>query len=154
MNKREQDSISALVWLVMAIAICLGSVRLSLGKFHQPGPGFFAFISGAILGLLSLVVFLQSFKKQSWDERKVFWPNPRRGLKMTYVVIALILYAIGMNYLGFSFSTLLFLGFLLRGIDPQRWRVVFAWSILGTITCWGIFKYWLDVQLPGGIVGF
>jgi putative tricarboxylic transport membrane protein len=154
MNKRERDRITALVWLVVAIAICFGSVRLSLGNFHHPGPGFFSFVSGAVLGILSLVVFFQSLRKQAGDKRKAFWPNPGRGLKMTYVVIALILYAIGMNYLGFSLATLLFLGFLLRGIDPQRWRVVFAWSILGTIICWGIFKYWLDVQLPGGIVGF
>jgi putative tricarboxylic transport membrane protein len=154
MNKGERDRISSLVWLVVAIAICFGSVRLSLGNFHRPGPGFFSFLSGAVLGILSILVFLQSFKEQPGDIRKAFWPNSRRGSKMAYVVIALILYSIGMDYLGFSLSTLLLLGFLLRGIDPQRWRVVFAWSILGTIFCWGIFKYWLGVQLPGGIVGF
>ena len=154
MNKRERDRISTLVWLIMAMAICFGSIRLSLGNLHRPGPGFFSFLSGAVLGILSILVFLQSFKKQSGDMRRAFWPNPQRGLKMTYVVIALILYAIGMDYLGFSLSTLLFLGFLLRGIDPQRWRVVIAWSILGTIISWGIFKYWLRVQLPGGILGF
>jgi len=154
MNRRERDRISTLVWLIVAMAICFGSVKLSLGNLHRPGPGFFSFLSGAVLGILSILVFLQSFKEQSGDIRKAFWPNPRRGLKMTYVVIALVLYAIGMNYLGFFLSTLLFLGFLLRGIDPQRWGVVFAWSILGTIISWGIFKYWLNVQLPGGIVGF
>ena len=154
MNKRERDRISTLVWLIMAIAICFGSVRLSLGNFHRPGPGFFSFLSGAVLGILSILVFLQSFKEQPGDIRKAFWPNSRRGLKMAYVVIALILYSIGMDYLGFSLSTLLLLGFLLRGIDPQRWRVVIAWSVLGTIICWGIFKYWLNVQLPGGIFGF
>ncbi len=154
MNKRIRDRISTLVWLVVAIAICFGSVKLSLGTLHRPGPGFFSFLSGAALGILSILVFLQSFKGQSVDTREAFWPNPKRGLKMTYVVIALFIYAIGMNYLGFSLSTLLFLGFLLRGVDPQRWRVVIAWSILGTIISWGIFMYWLRVQLPGGFVGF
>ena len=154
MNRRERDRISTLVWLVVAIGICFGSVRLSLGNFHRPGPGFFSFLSGAVLGILSILVFLQSFKEQSGDTKTAFWPNSRRGLKMAYVVIALVLYAIGMNYLGFSLSTLLFLGFLLRGIDPQRWRVVIAWSVLGTIVSYWTFKYWLDVQLPGGIIGF
>ena len=154
MIKREKNRMSALVWIAVAIAICFGSVRLSLGNIHQPGPGFFSFVTGALLAILSFFVFLQSFKEEPGDERKAVWPNPQRTLKMAYVVIAMIFYAIGMNYIGFSFSTLLFLGFLLRGIDPQRWSVVIAWSILGVIVTYGVFIYWLDVQLPGGIFGF
>lgn len=154
MNKRERDRMSTLFCLVAAIGICFGSIRLSLGSFRQPGPGFFSFLAGAILGILSFLVFLQSFKGLSGNERKAFWPNPKRTVKMIYVFIALILYAIGMEYLGFFFSTLLFLGFLLRGIDPQRWLVVLAVSIFSTILSYGIFQYWLDVQLPVGFLGF
>jgi len=153
-NKRERDRMSTLILLVVAISICFGSVRLSLGSFHKPGPGFFSFLAGAILGSLSLIVFLKSFKGLPGEEKKAFWPNPRRTLKITYVLIALILYIIGMEYLGFFFSTLLFLGFLLRGIEPQRWLVVFVWSILGSIISYGIFKHWLGIPLPGGVVGF
>ncbi len=154
MKKREKDRMCALFLLVVAIGICIGSVRLSLGELHKPGPGFFSFIAGAILGVLSFLVFLQSFKGLPGDERKAFWPKLQIVLKMAYVFIALILYTIGMEYLGFFFSTLLFLGFLLRGIEPQRWLVVLTCSILGTIVFYGIFKYWLDVQLPGGVLGF
>ena len=154
MNKRERDRITSLVLLFAAVAICIGSLRLSLGALRTPGPGFFSFLAGAILGILSFVLFLRSFKGGGEEERKAFWPNPRRGLKMTYVVIALFLYAIGMDYLGFFTCTLLFLGFLLKGIEPQKWPVVLAGSILSTAISYGIFKYWLDVPLPGGIAGF
>ena len=154
MNKRERDRISALVCLTIAIGICIGSVRLSLGRVHQPGPGFFSFLAGAILGTLSLIVFLKSLKNLPGEEKKAFLPNRKITLKMTYVFSALTLYTIGMNYLGFFFSTFLFLGFLLRGIEPQRWFVVLICSFLGTITFYGVFQYWLDVQLPGGILGF
>ena len=154
MTKRERDRISALVCLTMAVGICFGSVRLSLGGVHQPGPGFFSFLTGAILGSLSLIVFLKSFKGLIEDEKKAFLPNRKIAKKMLYVFIALTLYTIGMNYLGFFLSTLLFLAFLLRGIEPQRWFVVLTCSMLGAISFYGVFKYWLDVQLPGGILGF
>ncbi len=154
MNSWGRERMSSLFWLLMAIFICFGSVKLSVGDFHKPGPGFFSLWSGVILGTLSFLVFLQSFKGVSKDERKVFWPNPQRGLKMIYTIILLTLYAIGMNYLGFLFSTLLFLGCLLKIIEPQRWLTVFVWSILGTIGSYGIFKYWLEVQFPVGILGF
>jgi putative tricarboxylic transport membrane protein len=154
MNKRERDRMSALFWLVVAVGICSGSIRYSLGSFQKPGPGFFPFLGGAVLGILSFFVFLQTFKGLPGDERKALWSNPKGTLKVVYIFIALILYTIGMNYIGFFFSTLLFLGFLLRGIEPQRWSVVLAWSIISTIASYGIFKYTLDLQLPGGILGF
>ena len=154
MTKRERDRISALFCLTIAIGICIGSVSLSLGEVHQPGPGFFSFLTGAILGSLSLTVFLKSFKDLPGEENKALLPNRKIAKKMSYVFIALTLYTVGMNYLGFFFSTLVFLGFLLRGIEPQRWFVVLTCSILGTISFYGVFQYWLDVQLPTGILGF
>lgn len=154
MNKAERDRISALVWLGVAAGICFGSMRLSLGDLHRPGPGFFSFLSGAILGIFSFLSFVQSLKSRPGGVSKSFWSNPQRRLKMGFAILALILYAIGMNYVGFFFSTLLFLGFLFRGIDPLPWSVVFGGSILGTTASYALFKYWLDVQLPGGILGF
>ncbi len=154
MTKRERDRISSLVCLIIAIGICLGSVKLSLGGVHQPGPGFFSFLTGIILGSLSLIIFLKSFKNLPGDERSPLLPNQRLARKMLYVLIALTLYAIGMNVLGFFIGTLLFLGFLLRAVEPQRWVIVLTCSILGTIVFYGVFNYWLDVQLPAGILGF
>jgi hypothetical protein len=86
MNKREKDRVSSLLFLAVAIGICIGSIRLSLGDFHRPGPGFFSFFVGAILGLLSAIVFWQSFKELPWDEKIAFWPNPKTNLKVGYVL--------------------------------------------------------------------
>lgn len=154
MNKREKDRVSTLFLLAVAIGICFGSIRLSVGDFHKPGPGFFSFLIGVVLGVLSLFVFLRSLKSLPGDERKPFWPNPKRELKMVYVIVALILYSVGMNHLGFALATFLFLGFLLRFIDPVRWSMVLAVSILSTIAAHMIFRFWLDVSLPTGILGF
>jgi putative tricarboxylic transport membrane protein len=151
---RNRDRLSSLICLVISALICFGSIKLSLGKPQNPGPGFFSFIAGAVLGILSIAVFLQNFRSPAKEERYFFWLNSRRGLKMTCVTIALILYAIGMNLLGFFFSTILFLGFLLRAIGSQRWSLTVYISILGTTLSYVIFQFWLDVQLPKGIWGF
>jgi len=153
-NKREKDQISALLGVAIAVGICFGSIKLSLGEYHKPGPGFFPFLLGSALGAISILIFFQTFKKMTVDEGKPFWPNPQRSLKMTYILIALILYALAMNYLGFPLSTLLFLGFLLKAVEPQRWSVVLSGSILGTIFFYGVFQYWLDIPFPSGILGF
>ncbi len=48
---KNPDRLSGLFWAVEAIFICPGSLRLFLGGLHHPGPGFFSFLAGAILGL-------------------------------------------------------------------------------------------------------
>jgi putative tricarboxylic transport membrane protein len=154
MNKRERDRMGAGILIAAAVGICYGSVRLSLGGFHTPGPGFFSFLAGIVLGVLSLLSFIQSFKELPGDERKPFWPHPRGTLKVMFVFVALILYVVAMDSLGFCLTTFLFLGVLLRGIEPQRWSVVFSISVLGVLISYGIFQYWLDMQLPRGFLGF
>ncbi len=154
MNQTERDRMGAGILIAAAVGICYGSVRLTLGGFHSPGPGFFSFLAGIVLGLLSLISFVQSFKEMPGDERKPFWPNPRRTFKMAFVFAALILYVVVMEYLGFCLTTFLFLGVLLRAIEPQRWSVVFSTSILGVLVSYGVFQYWLDMQLPRGFLGF
>jgi len=149
----KQDGLSSLFWLGVAIFICFGSIRLSVGDLHNPGPGFFSLIAGGILGFFSIIVFWKSPGEKAGEKRNDFWPDPQGVLNMTWVIIALIVYAVGMNYLGFFPSTLLFLGFLLRWVGQQMWRTVIVISILVAIISYGIFQYWLDVQLPRGIWG-
>ena len=127
---------SSLVWLGIAIYICVGSLRLSLGTFHNPGPGFLSFYAGLILGGLALVVHLQSRKAPSAKrEAEPIWRNRQRGWKMVLTVLALLVYAVGMNYLGFLISTFIFLAFLLKVIEPQRWSV----ALLGSLAASGVF---------------
>jgi putative tricarboxylic transport membrane protein len=154
MKIRHRELLISMIWLAISIAICIGSVRLDLGRLSVPGPGFFSFLCGAVMGIMALVIFVQAIRSQSDDLAKPIISNPRGFLKMTYGFIALVLYAVVMEYIGFALSTVLFMGFFLRVVVAQKWRVVFACSIIPTICAYLIFKSWLDVQLPGGFLGY
>ncbi len=156
MTRRRLERITSVPWLVVGIAIAIGGFRLSLGTLNRPGPGFFAFLAGSALTILSCVNYWNNRGEASHGsvERVVIWRNRPRARRMAYALLAALLYAIGMNFLGFALSTFLFLGFILRFIDPQRWPTVLICSVLGSSGSWLIFKYWLDVQLPGGLIGY
>ena len=142
---------SSLVWLGIAIYICVGSLRLSLGSFHHPGPGFLSFYAGLILGGLALVVHLQSRKAASAQrEAEPIWSSRQRGWKMVLTVVALLVYAVGMSYLGFLISTFIFLAFLLKVIEPQRWSVALFGSLAASGTFYLLFEMGLQSQLPKG----
>ena len=69
---------------------------------------------------------------------------------MVLTVIALLAYAVGMEYLGFLVSTIFFIGFLLRAIEPRRWSIVILASLLTAVLSYCIFELWLQSQLPKG----
>src|SRR5437867_13395969 len=59
----SKDLASSLFWLAIAIFFSLeGFINLKLGSLRSPGPGFFAFWGGVVLGLLSLVLLLSYLK--------------------------------------------------------------------------------------------
>ena len=151
---KNPDRLTSMIWLALAILICSGSARFSLGDLRHPGPGFFSFVAGAILGLLSIILFWQSGRKGPQEKREAFWPNLPGGRQVIWMVIALIIYVLGMKYGGFFFSTILFLGFLLRGIGHQKWPTTISVTILAAIISHLVFQIWLDVQLPRAFLGF
>jgi putative tricarboxylic transport membrane protein len=150
MNREEGSS---LVWLGLAIIICIGSLRLSLGSFQNPGPGFFPFIAGLVMGVLAAMLYFQARRSASSakETKQPLWTNHGGVKKIVLTTIALLVYAIGMDYLGFLISTFIFFVFLLRTIEPQRWGLVILESLLASGISYVIFEIWLQAQLPRGI---
>jgi len=151
MNRERWGS---LVWLLLGIIISWGSIRLKLGDFNNPGPGFLPFVTGMILVSLSLLVFLQSGRAGEKAVPKPFLVNRQRAWKATVALIALLVYSIGMDYLGFLVSTTLFLAFLMWAVEPQRWYIVIFGSLLASAASFTIFEILLKSPLPKGIFEF
>jgi uncharacterized protein (DUF58 family) len=55
--------------------------------------------------------------------------------------------------LGFPLSTLILLLLLLKGFEPQRWRVVIPLAIGLTVLTYFLFSVLLKCELPKGLLG-
>ncbi len=80
-------------------------------------------------------------------------PNGARWGKVLFVIIALILYGALINYVGFLVVTFLLIAFLLRFVDPQSWKKVLGWALIGSIGAYLIFEVWIKLRLPKGFFG-
>jgi putative tricarboxylic transport membrane protein len=138
-----------------SLFICFGSIRLSLGSFHSPGPGLLSFFAGVILGILALILHLQS-RRVKTVRQEISPPSIERqgSLRAGIVVLALLAYSVGMQYLGFLPATAVFLGLLLRLIEPQRWSVVIGGALAASAASYGVFELWLQAGLPKGLLYF
>ena len=155
----------SIFWTVLGLAICFGAYRLSLGSPNDPGPGMFSFIAGAALTLLSLIQWINvalarsraqalSSETQLSQTVEPLFANMRGAIKAAVIVVALLVYSLSMEHLGFILSTSLFIGFLLWLVEPQRWYVIVFGSVLSSLTTYLVFKVWLDTALPVGLFGF
>ena len=50
-----------LIWVILGMGMCIGSIKLKLGNFHTPGPGFMPFLSGASLGIFGLILIVLNY---------------------------------------------------------------------------------------------
>jgi len=144
----SRDLTSALFWLAFAIFFSIESLtQLKLGTLHQPGPGFFPFWAGVVLGLLSLILLLNSLRNQ---ERLSL--SGLKSWKLLLVAGALLAYLLLLETLGFVTITFLFLFILLR-LEYKGWVFSAVSALLGALASYAIFQLWLKTQLPTGPFG-
>ena len=174
-NALRKDSLLSAFWIVCAGLICVGSYRLSLGSLSDPGPGMFPFIAGAALGVLSIVEWsnirlahrrLARAPAQTQGDHaggshvasheavEPLFTSRLGAYKVAAVLVALLIYALTMEYLGFILSTTLFIAFLLWLVERQRWYVIVFGAVLSSLATYLVFKVWLETALPIGLFGF
>ena len=145
----SKDLRSSLFWLAIAIFFSFeGFTNLKVGTLHQPGTGFFPFWGGVVLGLLSLVLLLNSLKKS--DTLSL---SGLKSPKLLLVTGALLAYLLLLETLGFVTITFLFL-FLLFRIEYRGWLFSAVSALLGAFFSYALFQLWLKTQLPAGPFGF
>ena len=152
MNKN--DRMSSGVWLLFSGYICVESLRLPLGSFRDPGPGFLPLLVGILLAALTLVSFFQARPGKAPDSREPWYPR-QRWKNLIGILCALLAYAGILDVLGFLISTFLLLVFLFRSsLEPRSWPWAIGGSLIASISCYVVFELWLRTQLPKGFLGF
>jgi hypothetical protein len=147
------DQTSSLFWLLVSVSVFIGSLRLGIGTLHNPGMGFFTFGASGILGILSLILFLQAFLQKKEVKTPPFFAGPL-WKRIILVVIVLIAYSWLMSVLGYLISTFLLMTTLLLILERKKIVFVFVSSILATVVTYLVFSKWLNCQFPDGLFGF
>jgi putative tricarboxylic transport membrane protein len=153
---KVRDRISAFCTVLFSLFVMWQSWVLGLGTLYVPDAGFLPFLSGLTLSVLSLLLFLSSFwfpRKTAAKETEVAF-DKKQLFRPLLVVVSLFFFAIFLNVLGFILSTLIFLVFLLRTVEPLKWRLVLTIAVSVSIVAYGLFDTLLKTQLPRGFLTF
>ncbi|MFZ2447116.1 MAG: tripartite tricarboxylate transporter TctB family protein [Syntrophobacteraceae bacterium] len=148
---KRNDVLSSIFFFIIGLGICFYAVRTSLGTIPKPGPGLFAFFSGAVLSVLSLGVLFQTLRLPEPASSECAVEAPR-WLNIFGLIIAILTYSLTLEYLGYVPTTLLLMLILFRLVEPQPLWVTITGGAAATGLSYLLFHL-LKIDLPIGIFG-
>ena len=152
MNLRDQ--MSGFFWLGISIFVCVESAQVSLGTFHNPGPGFLPFWAGVVLGTFSIVLILTTFLNKKGEGKLTEVWKGVGWKKVILVLFSLFLYIILLPRIGYITSTVGLMIFMSGIIKRSKLWTDIGTSLITVLASYFIFDSWLGIQLPKGIFGF
>ncbi len=147
----RSDRIAALFFIALSLFVCQQSTVIGVGSLRKPGPGLMAMGAGIGVGLLALAVLIRSFLSKP-EASGVDRANETAGRgRLLSLCVSLFVYAALVSWLGFALSTFLFVFFLLRTAESEKWWLSLLKAGLVTAGNYLVFVEWLGINLPKGI---
>jgi putative tricarboxylic transport membrane protein len=143
--------ISALTLLVLALAALLEAGKLPFGTFSSPRPGFFPLILAIFLAFFSVLLLAQEIS-QTDGESGAFPGGVALWKRISLAIGALVAFGLLFETLGYVLSTFLFIAFLLRAVERQKWWLVVVVAFCTSLVIYLLFGLLLNTPLPAGIL--
>ena len=148
---RRRELAAAAVLLVFGLFAVTQARGLRFGTVAAPGPGFFPLCLAIALSLAGIGLLVHA-----WRAAPAPAPVPT-GVRRSAVagtLASLLVYALVLEWLGFLLATFALLVFFFRALQRQSWLVVVIGSLATSLLSYLVFKTWLGVNLPGGLLHF
>ena len=145
MKRLDSEMTGSLFWIMVGVVFALGALRMRLGTFRNPGPGFIPLGIALLLLSFSLVNLMKGLAHRVRHKSVIPWRKP------AFVVASVLLYMWLLGRIGFLPSTFMLmvvlLGLLIR-VQKNRWPKVFFSAAVAALSAWLIFSVFLRVPLP------
>lgn len=154
-NNRVVEQIFNAFWVLFGIGICIQSTRHGLWDPAGPGGGFIPFLTGLLIGVTGLFLFLGELSKGAKkEEAGKFWENRIAMKRVLFLVASLCFMALIMLKLGFLLTSVLVTILMIRLMEPKKWITIILTSIGSCLLIYFLFKSVMQINLPRGFLGF
>lgn len=141
------DIFTSIFFICVGIGFMIGAIGLRVGKPTEPQPGFFPFLGGIVLVLLSGILLFQAWHRGRGEPQalgKLWGPAT--------VILGLIAYVATLDSVGYLITTTILSAIVLRVLETKSLWVLIVTSLILAIGSYIIFDRLLGVPLPSGIL--
>lgn len=144
--------IMPILFFFVSIGVIVATLNLPQAKLGNPNaPIYFPMMLGVFLLFLSIVYFIQEWRKSEMEEKEAV-QELLQGRVPKLIGLSLLLalgYTFIFEWVGFLLSTILFMASLLFLINGKRkWIVNIATALIFSFVSWYAFGVLLQVSLP------
>lgn len=151
---RRADRITGVIVLLFSIYLMEESWRMPPSATFGPGAGFLPFWLGALMALLSILLFVNAFRPSVQPPTKSVFPSGRTLLSLGAVIAGLTVYILTLEILGFLVGTALLTAYLLGFVEREKWYTTVLVAVLNSAGLYVVFQVLLGVNLPANRFGF
>jgi putative tricarboxylic transport membrane protein len=148
----EKNRIAGLFWLVLGVFFSIWSTSYEIGSPLQPGTGFYPFILGLLLILLSIILLLGQ-RKRSQEEMSTSLQFSGRK-KIVYIILILTFAGLFFEKIGYLLTFFLLIFLLMIGTTSRSWKQIFLIAFFSVAAIYIVFVLLLKQPLPLGLIGF
>jgi putative tricarboxylic transport membrane protein len=138
-------------FMIGVIAIA-GGFMYGIGSLTNLDRGAFPVFTGMIISLLSIFLFFSTAIEKAAAESGDNLRND--GKRILILLLILAIYVLLLDKIGFLLLSFLLLMLLQKLMGQTGWRTPVVVSIITVIIFWILFRKWLNVQLPIGLIKF
>lgn len=124
------------------------SLRLPLGKLHEPGAGAFPLIVSALLAISGIFIFATTKERV-----EIGWRELIKQQWTPFQIVALTAgFILALDRLGYLVSSVLYMFALLFLVSRYRLWMAFALAMAIGVGSWYVFGKLFETPLPVGIL--
>ena len=138
---------AGLIFVLIGVGVIIGALKLRVGSATEPQPGFFPFVGGVLLLILSSILFVQGLRGRSLGT-KAFGELRRPAI----LIVAMVVYVVILDGVGYVIATIMLSAIVLRILETKSWWVIVVASLVLSVGSYILFDRLLGVTLPNGIL--
>ena len=151
---KKGDRVFSIICMGLSLWLVLESQKFQYLSKFGPGPGFLPFWLGIILGLIALFAFANTFsgkREHEGDEPRL--PGWRSLGRVGLIMLIMAGFALFVNTLGFVLTVFLFVATLLFVLEGVGLLKSLFYGAMFSACIFLIFLYWMELDLPKGLLG-
>jgi putative tricarboxylic transport membrane protein len=152
-TQSSYDRIASIFFIGLGLFFTLYARRVDIGSWNEPGPGFLPFWAGITLTIMAVALLIGSLRSTG-AELPPFFARADSWKRVLATFLAMTVYALILNAIGFTLATFVFVGFLVKFVFPQTWMRTVIVAALSALGARFLFINLLKTQLPLGFLGF
>jgi putative tricarboxylic transport membrane protein len=151
---KKADLITGTVLLVLAGYVIYEAWMMPPSGTFGPGSGFFLFWLGIILAALSLILVVGAAVRREDPNAGSPFPARQALFAVAKVLGGLVFFTVLMETLGFLVNTFIFVTYLMKVVQRERWRMTVVIAVATTACLYTVFQLLLGITLPRNMLGF